>query len=96
MTARRVDTNHAEIVADLRRCGYLVVDIHEVGHGCPDITVAVPGCGWVMLEIKSPGGRMTPDELDFQQRAEAAGGQYAVITSTEAALDILGRMEGRE
>ena len=60
-TAAKVDANQADIVAALRRIGATVQCLHQVGHGCPDLLV-----GWhgenILLEVKMPGGDMTPDE----------------------------------
>ncbi len=35
----KVDTNQADIVAALRAAGASVADMHELGHGYPDLLV---------------------------------------------------------
>lgn len=64
--AKRVDANQAQIVSDLRELGASVADIHTVGDGVPDLLVAYRG--WCLpVEIKTQAGRMTPDEVEFQE-----------------------------
>ena len=56
MTARRaarVDDNHAEIVAALRRVGCSVCDLSAVGGGVPDLLVGI-GNRNILIEVKSP------------------------------------------
>lgn len=84
--ARRVDTNQAEIVAALRGVGARVQLLHTVGNGCPDALVGFRG-QLHLLEIKTPTGRLTPDEcawhLDWQ-------GYVHVVRSPEQALRVIG------
>jgi len=63
----RVDRNHAEIVKALRAAGRRVLDLSRVGQGCPDILVAWGG-GLILMEIKAPGGRLTPQQVAFAQQ----------------------------
>ena len=88
MSAKRTDANQAQIVAELRQAGCSVQDIHTVGSGCPDILVGYARHTWC-FEIKSDGGKLTPDEADW---ALKWAGQYAVIHSAEDALRIMGRI----
>lgn len=86
MSAKRTDANQAEIAAALRKAGCSVQDLHEVGHGCPDILVGYAGHTWC-FEIKVHGGKLTDDEHEWALRWH---GQYAVIHSAEEALEIMG------
>jgi len=49
---KRVDKNQAEIVTALRKLGFSVLHLHEVGRGCPDILVGKNGVN-LLVEIKS-------------------------------------------
>ena len=66
---KRVDGNQAEIVAALRDIGAKVLDLHEVGRGCPDLLVEYRRALW-LLEVKDgekpPSKRkLTPAEEKF-------------------------------
>jgi hypothetical protein len=97
--AAKVDSNHAEIVHDLREMGCTVLDLSRVGHGCPDTLVAY-GNKNLLMEIKrekrkgQSGGVLTPDqELFFQMWR----GPACVVHSTEEALAAMGfRVAGKE
>ena len=58
MYARRVDTKHADIIAELRQMGYSVLDLSRVGSGCPDCLVS-RNFMTALLEIKTPRGLKT-------------------------------------
>lgn len=60
----RVDENQALIVQVLRRVGAKVKDTHILGNGFTDIAVLFHGVVHLM-EIKVPGGKLTPDEQEF-------------------------------
>lgn len=59
MRAKRVDQNQKDIVRDLRKCGYSVIDLSRIGNGIPDILVSGPSDMW-LCEIKSAFGRLNP------------------------------------
>ncbi len=86
--AARTDSNQAEIVSALRKCGASVLDLSGVGEGCPDLLVGMLGRN-VLLEIKTEKGAIRP-----QQRAVLAawrGEAYIVRSVDEALLAILKR-----
>ena len=86
--ARRVDANQAEIVEALRAAGALVHCTHTVGDGFPDLVAAIDGEVF-LLEIKSPGGRLTKAE----QRFHNVWCEYVrVVRSPMEALEALGLM----
>ena len=82
---RASDHNQARIVADLRKLGVSVCDIHSVGHGCPDII-----CGWrgftFAFEIKQPGAALTPDETAWHA---AWGGMVGIIHDAAEVIEIM-------
>jgi hypothetical protein len=58
----RKDATQSEMVEYLIGERHLVADTHAVGGGFPDLVV---GCTWgeiVVVECKSPGGRLTPEQ----------------------------------
>ena len=58
--ARKVDANQSEIVAALRKAGYLVKDLRKAGDGAPDLLVARHWTRRVaLMEVKSRTGRPT-------------------------------------
>ena len=62
--ARRVDTNHQDIVTTLRQLGWSVKDILRVGQGFPDLVCARQE-GTVLCEVKDETGRLTQDQQRF-------------------------------
>ena len=88
----RVDTTHGEIVAALRAVGASVQSLASIGKGCPDVLCSFR-MRWYVLELKSPGGKLTPDECDWIQAARA---EVHVCDSVEAALAAIGATQYRE
>lgn len=78
---RRVDLNHASIRDDLRHLGYTVWDCSRHGDGFPDLLLRV-GELIVLLEVKSPGEKLTPHEEAFA----ALFPVYVVHDITEAVM----------
>lgn len=86
MNAKRVDTNHREIVQKLRQCGFQVIDMAKVGDTCPDLLVCGNRkTGWVMLEIKTQSGRISKGQMEFLAKAR---GYVGVATTFEEAFEI--------
>lgn len=83
----RVDANQKDIVGSLRRMGCNVLHLHAVGHGCPDILVGYHGYN-VLMEIKAEGGKMTGDEIVFNQTWR---GQVAIVRNIDDAMECLSR-----
>lgn len=81
----RRDNTHADIVKGLRKCGYKVLPLHEF-----DCLVLGHSGQVFMLEIKSPGGKLTPS----QQQLTAEGWPLKVAESVEQALEIVGSRNG--
>jgi hypothetical protein len=50
--------------------------------GVPDIILVHVGKPY-FLEVKRPGTKQSPDQIEFQRRAEAAGALYSVVRSIE-------------
>ena len=89
--ARKVDLNHAQIRTELRQAGLMVVDTSRLGGGVPDLVVfdsRNARARWV--EIKSKGGKLTPDELVF---FEEWGDLVMMAYSTEDVLRAFGMLD---
>lgn len=90
--AKRSDANQPEIVEALRKAGATVQDLHEVGKGCPDILVSwwdhrTERWELVLMEIKTPRGRLTPDERAWHT---SWAGPVFVVYSVYDALAVIG------
>ncbi len=85
MTYRKVDNHHREIRAALRQAGAFVVYLSQCGKGIPDLLVAV-GEVVTLLEVKSPGERLTPQEVEF---FEHYPGRLFVAETVKDALGIV-------
>ena len=79
----RVDGNQPEIVEALRRAGWKVLSLAEVGSGAPDLLVYRTGQPLRLLEVKAKGGVITPMQEEFM----AAGWPVTIVRSVE---DVLG------
>ena len=85
----RRDANHHEIIAALRQAGCSILDLADVGHGCPDLLIGYAGRDW-LIEVKTERGELTSDEVRFMQTWH---GHVAVVNSVEAALAVIGIRE---
>lgn len=62
--SHRRDLNHKEIVGELRQCGFSVVDLSQVGGGCPDLLVCRNNVQR-LVEIKSEDGKLSEDQVTW-------------------------------
>lgn len=85
MRAKKVDTNHGEVVKALRKIGGRVLDLSGVGKGCPDLLVAYRGRN-ILMEVKYEKGPLTKDQVEF---IATWGGEMHVVRSTEEAIAAL-------
>jgi hypothetical protein len=65
--AHRVDIAQPAIVEGLRTAGYPVFQTSRLGNGFPDLLVGSKAGHLVLLEIKSKGKKLTPEERKFHQ-----------------------------
>jgi Holliday junction resolvase len=79
----KVDANQAEIVKALRKAGYAVQSLANIGAGCPDLMV---GCarGNFLLEIKDGKGKLTEDQVTWHRMWPAP---VHLVRTIEEALD---------
>ena len=87
----RVDMNQAEIVAALRDIGASVVSLANIGGGCGDLLVGLRGENF-LLEVKTPQGKMTRDEMCFMTEWR---GHYMVVRTVEQAIDAVTNPQAR-
>lgn len=80
----RSDSNQSQIVEALQKCGAFVVNLNQVGAGCPDLAVYLNG--WHLIEIKtsSPiGWKYMPAQKKFLHRCPVT---IPVLTTIEEAV----------
>jgi hypothetical protein len=82
----KTDKQQAEIVFALRAVGCKVYPTHRLGGGFPDLFTLYKDQP-LLLEIKSKGGRMTPEEQDFYNQYQAC---TVVVYSVDEALRAIG------
>jgi hypothetical protein len=66
--APKADKNQPEIVAAYESLYCIVLDLHKVGGGCPDIAVKIStkhGPKAELVEIKTTDGKLSPSQLRF-------------------------------
>jgi len=62
--------------------------------GCSDIIAIWPKSGrFLAIEVKRPGGRLTPEQKQFQERVEASKGMAIVCYSVDDLISFLDSME---
>lgn len=81
----KVDANHSQVVAALRKLGCSVQSLADIGKGCPDLLVGYHGRNYA-FEVKHGKGKLTPDE---ERWAASWRGQVHTIRSFEEAMKII-------
>lgn len=92
MRAKRIDANHAAIVAALRKIGAVVHSLASVGDGCPDLLVGYKGQTYLM-EIKDGDKSKSSQALTKYQvnwHDSWCGGPLSIASSVQSALNVLG------
>lgn len=82
----KADGNQAAIVSALRKVGALVLSLHRVGGGCPDLLVQFAGITH-LIEVKMPAQRyrLTPAQKEFH-----GAWVVKIVTSPVEALQAIG------
>jgi len=81
----RVDANQGQIVEIARDMGASVADTHMVKDGFPDLVVGWRGHN-LLVEVKSPVGRMTKDQLVWQDNWR---GPVHIVRSAAEMVELL-------
>jgi Holliday junction resolvase len=89
--AKRVDSNHAEIVKKFRELGASVFDSSGIGRGFPDILVGFNG-NTALVEIKS-GEKKKFTDAQLKFIAEWKGSVVARINDIEGAERLINLMK---
>lgn len=86
----RENALQAKISKKLKRAGLLVYKVEAIGQpGFPDLLVFRPGGGAVLLEVKTPTGRLRPLQVHTIERELIPQGvEVHVITNAEQALAV--------
>jgi Holliday junction resolvase len=86
----RIDGNQKKIVEQLRRCGYAVLHLHQIGKGCPDIMVGANNRNF-LFEIKDESKPKSQKKLTEHEEKffQTWTGQVSVIESIEDAVHII-------
>ena len=87
--AKKRYANHAELVADLRKCGYTVFDCGHFGDGFPDLVVMGRNNVIVLVEVKTARGHFTVAEKKFHDLFTGAE-NLIVARCVEDVVDTLG------
>lgn len=87
-TPRRVDANHAEIVAALRAVGCTVIDLTAVGGGVPDLLVKCRDGSLRLMEIKVAKGKLNKMQREWHDKWQ--GDFLSIVRSVAEALKAIG------
>jgi hypothetical protein len=80
------DENEPEIVAALEKVGALVLRLS--GPGLPDLLVFKNRRpGWVLLEVKRRGAKLTPAQRELQERCLEKGAPLHIVTTPAQAVE---------
>ena len=63
--ASKKDLVHNDLARCHRQLGDQVYDTHKVGDGFPDMLVVHPDGPVILVETKTPGGKLTEAEVKF-------------------------------
>ncbi len=54
----------------------------KAGHvGIADLLILIESGNWVMLELKSAGGKLRPEQEEFRDEVTRLGGKYLVLSA---------------
>ncbi len=77
MTEKDLQDLVLELAARLRLHAYHTFDSRRSAPGFPDLIIAGPG-GHLFAELKSAGGKLSPEQVDWKYALSAAGATYRV------------------
>lgn len=80
--------NNAPIYDQKLNSGYGGYRAHAGMKGVPDIICVING-QFVGIEVKTPRGKQSSDQVLFQKRLERAGGKYILARGVDDIVEIL-------
>ena len=92
--AARTDANQGLIVQAAEQAFCSVLQLHQVGGGCPDLILGRKGRYGpenLLVEVKTDDGTLTPDQIRFHREWR---GQKAIVRSVDELLKLLHRTKG--
>jgi len=84
----RVDKNHPELVACLRKLGCSVLSLAAVGKGCPDLLISYQKQCY-LVEVKDTGGTLRESQKEFMR---TWGSPVYVVRSKEECVSLLNQL----
>lgn len=63
----RTDNNHKQVKAAFEKFGCAVLDLSQVGGGCPDLLVGCSGSDY-LVEVKFDKGKISESQREFARR----------------------------
>ena len=90
--AARVDSNHAQIIAGLRGCGYPCMDTHSLP-GALDVLVMSRTGRLCLFEIKDPRKPAPVTDAELATLAMFRGAAF-VVKTVEDCIGILNSIDG--
>lgn len=87
----RTDVPWSHFPAGEKRSAITGARLQRMGlaRGWPDYVFIPPGANVPFLELKSPGGYLTPEQMAFRDRVLANGCKYEVARTGQEAIEIL-------
>ena len=94
--AARTDANQKEVVANLRKLGFSVQHLHQLGKGCPDLLIGKEGRNW-LFELKDPDKPPSARQLteDEKKWFHTWRGQVDIGYDAESIVDLIDYMMGK-
>ncbi len=91
--AGKKDANHSELVSVFRSLGASVIDLSNIGNGCPDIAIWCHGT-WEMVEIKNRNTAYGRKGLNKMQKtfADATGARVHVVATQDECIELVKRI----
>ena len=82
MRRHRSDSNQKEIIVALEACGAFIVNLNQVGDGCPDLAVYLRG--WHLVEVKTNSRwKYKPAQKKFNARCPV---KIPIFTTVDEAV----------
>jgi len=88
MRASRVDKNHPELVACLRKLGCSVLSLAALGKGCPDLLISYQKQCY-LLEVKDAGGKLNAMQEAWHRKWDS---RVFVVKSKNECIELISQL----